>query len=374
MGSMGSVGGRSAPHSPDGPQLRRQSANRWALAAVVLLAAVSLPRAGGAGDPACYARKDTWQETMRVSREAFVARAREEAARNPVQPFVSDVLRGGDEARHIRVPIAGWKDLYLIVTDDGDYHNDVANWCDAKVIAADGRETSLDTLDPEAARQDWGTFRRDNKSAVGGPLGVAKRVWPRGIGTHANSVIHYALPGAFAAFEAWVGVDVSRGTAGAVQFIVAPNEAPAKGTAIATQLWALVSRDFTDPEARRQIAWEQEDRLWEQEWSGLAELAGRYAAAARSPLAAPARALAKGVKEREDLAAVRIFYHRSRAMDEALATVRGFNFRALRQATGDLAATFAAKYPRAGEFRRRLDALEPAPAALSAWPSPVHQA
>ncbi len=105
--------------------------------------------ASTAGDPPHYVRKATWQETLRASREALRAEREAVAARNAsARPFISDVLRGSDAAQHIRVPIQGWRDLFLIVGDDGDYHNDCANWGEAKLVAPDGTETFLDTVGP----------------------------------------------------------------------------------------------------------------------------------------------------------------------------------------------------------------------------------
>ncbi len=142
---------------------------------------------------------------------------------NKPKSFATATIRGGDAAQHIRVPIAGWRELFLIVDNDGDYNHDVANWADARLIDRDGKELFLDTLEPASATQEWGKFKRDNKSAVGGPMQIAQKKFVRGLGTHAESVLHYKLTNDFAFFDAWVGVDASRKPGeGSVRFIVSP--------------------------------------------------------------------------------------------------------------------------------------------------------
>jgi formylglycine-generating enzyme required for sulfatase activity len=138
--------------------------------------------------------------------------------------FTTGVLRGQDAPRHVRVDISGWRDLYLVVSNDGDYHHDVANWAEARLVTKDGREIHLDTIAPASTEQEWGRFKRDNKSAIGGPMQIAQRKFTRGLGTHAQSAIHYRLTNQFAFFDAWVGVDASRQRGeGSVRFIVSPT-------------------------------------------------------------------------------------------------------------------------------------------------------
>ena len=118
---------------------------------------------------------------------------------------------------------------FLTVSDEGDYHHDVANWAEARLITTNGEVKWLDTMKPVSARQGWGSFRQDNKSAVGGPMNVAGRPYARGLGTHAPSTLRFKLDGAFASFEATVGVDGSRKAGeGRVRFLVSET-APRKG-------------------------------------------------------------------------------------------------------------------------------------------------
>ncbi|MCY3022390.1 MAG: NPCBM/NEW2 domain-containing protein, partial [Planctomycetota bacterium] len=115
---------------------------------------------------------------------------------------------------------------------------------------------------------------------------IADRKFARGVGTHAISVISYVLDEKYEYLEAWVGVDASRAKGqGSVRFIVSNSKKAAKGHGADAELWGLVARDFPAPAARRQIAWEKEDRIWDNDWTELAEVGQRYAKATRGTLA-----------------------------------------------------------------------------------------
>jgi len=129
------------------------------------------------------------------------------------------------------------------------------------------------------------------------------------------------------------------------------------------ELWNLVSRDFGEPSAAREMAWERQDNIWNADWTpgDLAALARRYVAATRMPsMAKEAEGAAAGVKAPADLAKVREPYYRSLRVEEASALVKNFNFKALRLAIEDLGETYPEKYTRGKEFLGRLDALEKA--------------
>ncbi len=64
----------------------------------------------------------------------------------------------------------------------------------------------LSEMEPEIARQDWGTLGR-NRSVDGNVLQIAGVKYQKGIGTHARSLLRYSLFGAFDRFEAMVGID-----------------------------------------------------------------------------------------------------------------------------------------------------------------------
>lgn len=97
-----------------------------------------------------------------------------------------------------------------------------------KAVAVDPRFTAekpptgaiwLETLDLQLMMQDWGSPRAA-KSVEGKPLTLRGRVFPHGIGTHANSEWIINLKGAAKSFSAVVGVDDEVADHGAVIFSV----------------------------------------------------------------------------------------------------------------------------------------------------------
>jgi len=127
-------------------------------------------------------------------------------------------------------------------------------------------------------------------------------------------------------------------------------------------LWALVARDFRDPADQRQIRWEQEDGIWDGEWSAgdMRTLAKRYAAATREQesLDTEATELAGKVTDADGLDDIREVYYRSRKIEETMARIGGLDFAPLRRAITDLTATFGKRYPQGSQYLARLDSLE----------------
>ena len=77
----------------------------------------------------------------------------------------------------------------------------------------------LAELDLSSVRQGWGTPQRDT-SCEGKPLTLGGKVFPHGLGSHANATIHLALDGQVERFRAVVGVDDETGGRGSVQFTI----------------------------------------------------------------------------------------------------------------------------------------------------------
>ncbi len=126
-------------------------------------------------------------------------------------------------------------------------------------------------------------------------------------------------------------------------------------------LWGLVESDFREPQARRQMAWERRDAIWNEDWKAgdVRDIAQRYVRATRLPsMAREAKTLAANVKAPADLEKVRTLYYHSLRVEEASGVVRDFNFKALRLAVADLTKTYPAKYTKGTSYLARLDALE----------------
>ena len=128
------------------------------------------------------------------------------------------------------------------------------------------------------------------------------------------------------------------------------------------RLWPLLRRDFSDPESRRQMAWERQDNLWAQDWpfGTFGTLAQRYAGATRAPLTGRARQQAASAASAADLEAVRKLYYRSRYIDDAVSRWKDANLQSLRLAVEDLVQTYGAKYPKGPEYLRRIAEIQKA--------------
>ena len=85
------------------------------------------------------------------------------------------------------------------------------------------------------------------------------------------------------------------------------------------KIWELLARDFIDDESVEQMKWEQEDRIWKDDWKpgDLKKLASRYADSSSYILNLSDRAeqLAAEVSSDVDLTRVREIYHLSRLYD-----------------------------------------------------------
>ena len=73
-------------------------------------------------------------------------------------------------------------------------------------IAAAQERIPLSSLDLSLLRQGWGEPQID-KSIEGKPLTIGGRIFERGVGSHAASVLYLELDGGTERFSAWIGVD-----------------------------------------------------------------------------------------------------------------------------------------------------------------------
>jgi formylglycine-generating enzyme required for sulfatase activity/cytochrome c553 len=341
---------------------------RTVLPAIALCVAFGSTSLAFGADPPQYVRKADWHETIIAAREALVRQEGPPPASPAFKPYVSPVIRGGEPAVPIRVPVAGHKELYLYVVGAPEVVRGAADWADARFIGKGGKETPLGKQ--AAVKLIEGQLATDAtlESGVSGPLRIAGRQFDRGIEMYPNGVgkVHVTAPAGAERLEAWIGIDDWVGRHGAVRFIVADAREAAR-----QDLWDLAARDFAEETPRRQMKWERQDQVLEDDWppGDWAALARRYAAAARRipALAAKAEQLAAAAKDAAGLAEVRQLYYRSRALDAAMARAKTFDSRALRMAIGDLSESFADQYAGGPQYLARLAAIEKAmPEALAA--------
>ena len=341
--------------------MKTGSLGRHGGAGILLLAAWTW---GMAADPGYYVKQSTWQETMLASLEAL--------ARSGLQdgflPFESDIMRGGDPARQISVPVSGAKELYLFVTGRPDVKWGVADWAEARLVRAGGRGDSLSQMNELRVLLGRCEKNLTLRSGLDQKMRLGNRQFDRGLNVQANSVLMAPLDGASERFEAWIGVDAWAGTNGSVRFSVVGSR-----TAARKRLFEWLARDFPEGAPRQQMAWEKEDRIFEFDWKpgdwpGLAQ---RYAQACRRvpPLAEKAAVAAREAKDNDGLARTREMYYQSRQFSSALAAARHFDFEGLRLALTDLQDTFPAKYPR--KFLARFSELQGAISAALARFQPI---
>jgi hypothetical protein len=85
------------------------------------------------------------------------------------------------------------------------------------------QKIQLSELDLSLVRQGWGSAQAD-LSVEGNAMSIGSRGFMRGVGTHADSVIHLAMNGKRNHFQSWVGVDAETGGKGSVRFRVIGDE------------------------------------------------------------------------------------------------------------------------------------------------------
>ena len=122
----------------------------------------------------------------------------------PEPLYKSRLLKSGDEERLIPIEVAlKRRDLYLIVSSDGNASHDWSSWIEPEIIMKDGTTLDLTTLR-------WRTASNQVKRGQnyrGGPMMVAGKEYTTGLGTHAESFIWFKLPKGSTTFRAKIALD-----------------------------------------------------------------------------------------------------------------------------------------------------------------------
>ena len=146
--------------------------------------------------------------------------------------FASKVVQG-DQVVDVKVDLKGAKGLWLVVTDGGNgFSCDWADWAEPRLVGKGG-EKKLTELEWKSASSGFGSVRK-NQNCGGGELRMGGVPVSYGLGTHANSIIHYALPEGYDQFIARAGLDnggTDQGACGesaSVQFLVYTKKPPRK--------------------------------------------------------------------------------------------------------------------------------------------------
>ncbi len=143
---------------------------------------------------------------LAVALTGFFATSALQAAEKPIfqSPLVTTKTPG--HAVDIDVDITKAKDLYLVVTHGGDGNScDWADWAEPRLTGPSGQK-KLTELKWTTAQAGWGSVQV-NKNARGDSLRIGGQAVRYGIGTHADSLIHYKLPAGYTRFQARGGLD-----------------------------------------------------------------------------------------------------------------------------------------------------------------------
>ncbi len=219
--------------------------------------AVGQPAPAVGPQPALYAKKATWTETMLESRTAYlrlVHEQRQQAGNPAAKPFVTEPIAGEGPGQQVSVSVAGCRWMHLVaVLEQGGGNCHI--WGDARLVAKDGSVTYLGSLKPVFVRLGWGSLLVD-KNWQDQPLRIKDKKFEHGIWVHADSHLCYALDGKYERFEAWVGMDAARAH-GVARFKVMfenPDLLP--------ELWRQIAADFPaqsnmlhEDSGRRELQW-----------------------------------------------------------------------------------------------------------------------
>ena len=322
---------------------------RSVLVGVVGALALAWAVAGLAGArPPFYGKRETWQETLRLSREALArqeAEARQAAAADPaVQAFrpASIRLALGDKPQRLRVRVAGLKQLCLRVMRMDAKRRGRATVCfgNPRLLDAKGAATAVTRrqiarvlgnrrLGDERDRR-WGEAKLDAARPEPGSPGDAEQAdglaleeeekpaggrFVRGLmlGTDAEAVLR--LDGTPERLDAWVCLLPSETTPEQpVQVTVERQsllEQKERAEESRQALWERVCRDFADPAVAHELSSEARARIWAEDWApgDVAELAQRYARHCDGEVRRRATELAKAARAPADLAALRALYY-----------------------------------------------------------------
>ncbi len=146
----------------------------------------------------------------KAGREAMKVTEPAAAAASETKPvFQSELLNTAAKSRFVEMDVPLEKKtrkLYLGVSDEGSRSCDWADWIDPRVVLADGSEVSLTTLRWKPVITGYGRTQI-NKNQKGDAIKVGDKVFERGVGTHAPSVVEFDLPAGATRFRAQGAID-----------------------------------------------------------------------------------------------------------------------------------------------------------------------
>ncbi|RCL36153.1 MAG: dehydrogenase [Verrucomicrobia bacterium] len=161
---------------------------------------------------------------------AFLAQPMLAQGVGPEPLYKSRILKSGDAERLIPIEVElQRRDLYLVVSNEGNGSHDWSNWIEPELVMQDGSSIDLTTLSWRAAFSTVGAIKQ-GKTYRGGPMTVAGKEYTRGLGTHADSFIWFEVPAGATTFRSKVALDDGGAIRGAdltpasVRFLVFDRE------------------------------------------------------------------------------------------------------------------------------------------------------
>ncbi|MEZ5386488.1 MAG: NPCBM/NEW2 domain-containing protein [Prosthecobacter sp.] len=153
---------------------------------------MALPPAPWVGPEELKVREAAKAKGKNKTKDASANAARPEP--NSQALYESPVLKSGEKTRLVDVEadLKGAKQLFLVVSDEGDKSHDWSDWIAPVVEFEDGTRAPLTELNWASAKSTGQTRKAVNYG--GGVLLVDGVVFDDGIGTHAPSIIHFNLP------------------------------------------------------------------------------------------------------------------------------------------------------------------------------------
>ena len=343
-----------------------------AVAAAIAVAArppVTIPASGA---PAWYVRQPTWEETMRVSREALVkaeADAETKAlAAKAADPALKDFqavsleLAVGQAPQKVRVRVAGMKQMCVGM---GSMRGGAqAVFGDPVLIDKAGKATRWRISSPRPTQ----VIGDGKATEIRQPYEAGGKPVVNGVQFTNNEAV-VDLAGQYEWLEGWAAAvpdPKSKDKNAKAWFRIEWRSQFALRNMRddnRTLVWRLVQRDFGDATV---VA--DPHNIWKSDWTpgDFAGLAGRYARNCVGTLRDEAGKLAKDAKTPADLDRVRQVYIASNRIQAALQRFAEVNLDAARLAVEDLGRTFPGRYDTAKqmkaveEFAARRDALRKA--------------
>ncbi|MHC4260075.1 MAG: hypothetical protein ACYSTF_06670, partial [Planctomycetota bacterium] len=312
------------------------------LSATFILASVLAGSAVFAERPAYYVKKGTWQETMRASREELLKFEVQEASRQV------------SKLKELGIQLGPWHSIGPFSDPKGDPYNAVFG----PELGIDLDKTYADGKLKWKKRPEWedGVIHRLSGDAASGhgeivadymfrniaasqattlPVYLGSndgiQVWLNGKKVLANDIGRKAAPD-----QEIINLNFKKGTnaflmkvnnrAAAHAFYFSMHPAGGVSARRCAQLWDFLARDFPGETERRQMRWEREDKIWDEDSkpSDLAAMAERYAKATKDigPLSVFATLVASNLQTAEQLKTLRDLYYHSRSHDELITRIK----------------------------------------------------